>query len=120
MIKIRMDMNRFKLTVQGHAMPEETEAYREICSAASALAQAMVYAVTRFKEGAALDTMEYRPDSGDLMVKMRAEEGYEKQMRQVWETYGYGMELLAQSHPQSVEMIWDGAKILPGEEVVRA
>ena len=120
MIMIRMDTNHLKLTVTGHAKPEETDAYREICSAASALAQAMVYAVTKYKEGAALDTLDYRPDSGDLMVKMIAEEGYDKQMRQVWELYGYGMELLAQSHPQSVKMIWDGAKVIPGKEVARA
>lgn len=120
MINIKMDSNRLLLTVKGHAMPEETDAYREICSASSALAQAMVYAVTRYKEGAALDILDYRPDSGDLMVKMRAEEGYEKQMRAIWEVYGYGLELLAQSHPMSVEMIWDGAKVLPGKEVIRA
>ena len=120
MIMIRMDTKHLKLTVTGHALPSETDAYREICSAASALAQALVFAVTRYKEGAALNELDYRPDSGDLMVHMFAEEGYEKQMREIWEVYGYGMELLAQSHPMSVKMIWDGAKVLPGKEVIRA
>lgn len=117
MIEIRMETKRLKLTVKGHAMPAETEAYKEICSAVSALAQSMVYAVTKYKDGAVLDEMQYRPDTGDLMVHMRAEEGFEKQMQQIWELYGYGMELLAQSHPMSVTMIWDGARVLPEEEV---
>ena len=120
MIRIKMDTNHLKLTVQGHAMPDESAAYKEICSATSALAQAMVYAVTRYKDGATLNDLKYRPDTGDLMVHMFAEEGFEEQMRRIWEVYGYGMELLAQSHPQCVEMIWDGAKVLPNEEVRRA
>lgn len=118
MIHIEMNTKRLKLTVKGHAEPEESESYKEICAACSAIAQAMVYAVTRYEEGAALDEMDYRPDRGDFMVRMRPEKGYEKRMETIWNLYGYGLEAMARSEPQSVEMIWDGARVRPDKEAV--
>lgn len=118
MIHIEMNTGRLKMTVKGHALPEECgEDYGKICNAVGALAQGMVYAVTRYEEGAALDSMDYRPDSGNLMIRMKAEEGYENRLRGIWDLYGYGLELMAKSHPQSVEMIWDGAKVIPDKEM---
>ena len=111
MIHIELNTKRLKLTVQGHAQPEEMEKYRECCSAASAIAQSMVYAVSRYNDGSALKEMDYKNDPGDFRVKMYAEENAEKALQMIMTLYGYGLELLAQSHPQSVEMIWDGAKI---------
>ena len=115
MISINLNTARFKLTIEGHAQPEESDQYKEICSAASALAQAMVYAVTRYREGTLLKELDYRPDSGDLMVHMFPEAGDGMEIRRIWELYGYGMELLALSHQQSVTMIRDGKRIREDE-----
>ena len=113
MIRIEMNTARLKLTVKGHAEPAEMEKYKECCSAASAIAQSMVYAISRYNDGSALEKLEYRNDPGDFMVKMLPAQKAEKQLQTIMTLYGYGLELLAKSHPQSVEMIWDGAKILP-------
>ena len=112
MIRIELNTNRMKLTVKGHAEPEEMEKYRECCAAASAISQAMVYAVSQWNDGSALKALDYKNDPGDLMVKLFPEEKAEKQLQMILTLYGYGLELLAKSHPQSVEMIWDGAKII--------
>ena len=111
-----MDTKKLKLTVEGHATPEESPQHSEICSAASALAQAMVYAMSRHRDGALLKEMDYRPVPGDLLARIYAEDGQEERAREVFTLFGYGMELLAKSHGCSVEMVWDGRKILPDEE----
>lgn len=116
MIEINMNTARQKLTVKGHATPEESEQFSEICSASGALAQAMVYAATRAVEGAAVKELDYKPERGDLMVKIYPEAGYEKTVQEIFRLYGYGMELLAKSHPCSVTMIFDGEKIIPDKE----
>lgn len=116
MIHIEMNTNRLKLTIKGHAQPAETEQYREICSAASAIAQSMVYAISRYNDGSALKELDYRPDPGNLMVRLMPEEKQEEPLKMIMTLYGYGLELLAKSHPYSVQMIWDGAKIIPDKE----
>ena len=118
MIHIELNTKRHKLTVQGHAEPEECGEFRQICSAASALAQAMVYAVTRARDGRLLKGLDYKPDTGDLSAKLYAEDGGDEEMEQIITLYGYGLELLARSHPQSIEMVWDGEKIIPYKEMV--
>ena len=47
MITITMNSKRLKLTVTGHAMPEESPQYKEICAAVSAMAQSMMYAISK-------------------------------------------------------------------------
>ena len=113
MITIEMNTKRLKLTVKGHAQPEEMEKYKECCASASAIAQSMVYAVSKYNDGGALEKFEYRNDPGDFMVKLLPTEKQEKALQTIMTLYGYGLELLAKSHPQSVEMIWDGARIIP-------
>lgn len=117
MISIEMNTKRLKLTIRGHAQPEEMEKYKECCSSASAIAQSMVYAVSRYNDGAALEKFDYRNEPGDFMVKLLPAEKEEKALQMIMTLYGYGLELLAKSHPQSVRMIWDGARIIPDKEM---
>ena len=117
MIEISMNTARFKLTVKGHAMPEETERYKEICAAASALAQALAWSISKGNtEHESLKSFEYRDDPGDLLIRAWPEEWAEIAIRNKFKNYGDGLELLAKSHPQSVSMIWDGERVLPGKE----
>ena len=117
MIKITMNTKRHKLTVKGHAMPDEGDQYREICSASGALAQALAFALTRAEEGRLLKSFDYRPDRGDLLILAIPEEKQDEKIEQIFTLYGYGMELLAKSHPCSVQMIWDGEKVIPDKEM---
>ena len=117
MIHIELNTKRHRITVQGHAEPEESPEYRQICSAASAITQAMVYAVTRAAEGRLLKGMDYKPDTGDLCAKLYPEDGMDEKMEEIITMYGYGLELLARSHEKSVEMVWDGEKIIPDKEM---
>ena len=117
MIEINLNTARYKLTVTGHATPEESAEYKEICAAASAIAQSLAYSVTKYHEGESpLKSFEYRPDPGDLMIRAWPEEWAELAIGRRFRIYGEGMELLARSHPQSVTMIWDGERILPETE----
>ena len=113
MIEIRMNTARFKLTVKGHATAEETGEWREVCSAVSALAQALAWSITKYDgmEKGALKSVEYRPDSGDLLLRVWPESWAEIGMRHRYRIYGDGLEMLALAHPESVHMIWDDEEI---------
>lgn len=114
MIEITMNTARYKLTVKGHAMPEEGEQYKEICAAASALAQALAYSITKLPRDA-MKSFEYRPDPGDLLIRAYPEEWAELVTKNRFKTYADGLELLAMSHPQSITMVLDGEKITEKE-----
>ena len=117
MIRINLNSARMKLTIEGHAQPEESEQYKEICAAASALVQALAYSITKFNhEGDALEIFKFQDEPGDVLLKVKPSEWSERAILRRFNEYGDGMELLALSHPQSVEMIWDGEKILPEKE----
>ena len=105
MIVIRMNTKRLKLTVEGHATPEEGPQYREICAAASALAQALVYSCGKMKDKRALERIEYRPDPGHMMLNVEPVRMAKVLIWQRFKHYADGMELLAKSHPNSVMMI---------------
>lgn len=117
MITIRMNSKRLKLTVEGHALPEESSEYKQICSAASALAQSLAYCVSIYNGGkGTLKSFEYKDEPGDLLIRAWPEPWAELGIRQRFENYADGLELLAKSHPQSVTFIRDGEQILPEEE----
>ena len=114
MIEITMNTARYKLTVKGHAMPEEGAQYKEICAAASALAQALAYSISKLP-GDAMKSFEYRPDPGDLLIRAYPEDWAELVTKNRFKTYADGLELLAMSHPQSITMVLDGEKITEKE-----
>lgn len=115
MITITMNTERLKITVTGHATAEESEQYKEICSAAAALAQALMYSISKFPSDA-LKAADYRNDPGDLLIRIFPEDWARLGVRNRFKAYGDGLELLAKSHPQSVTMIRDGERILPEKE----
>lgn len=116
MIEINLNTARYKLTVTGHAQPEESKEYSAICSAVSALAQSLFYCVSKFNDGeGSMKSVEYRGDPGDLLLRVWPEEWAESAIRHRFKNYGDGMELLAKSHPEAVSMIWDGERIVPEE-----
>ena len=116
MITITMNTARLKLKVEGHAMPAEDQNeldYIRICSAASALAQGLAYAISTYNGGkGAMKAFDYRPKSGDLLIKVFPETWAEREIRHMFEIYGKGFQLLAESHPQSVTYIKDGERII--------
>jgi uncharacterized protein YsxB (DUF464 family) len=116
-IEINLNTARFKMTVKGHANPDESSEYQAICNSVSALAQGMVYSVSKYhKDEEPLRTFEYRNDPGDLLLRAWPEEWAEIGIRRRFRIYGDGLELLAKSHPECVTMIWDGERILPESE----
>ena len=115
MITIRMQTSKYKLTVEGHALPEESEQYREICAATSALAQSLAWTISKGKRFGA-KAIEYRPDPGNLMLRVFPEMWENTAYSNAFRVIGDGFELLAKSHPQSVTFIWDGERILPDKE----
>lgn len=117
MITITMNSKRLKLTVTGHAMPEESTQYNEICAAVSAMAQSMMYAISKYNDGeGTMKSTEYRDDPGDLMIRIWPETWAEREIRHIFNIYADGLELLAESHPCSVTFIRDGELILAKEE----
>ena len=117
MITIRMNTERLKLTIEGHAQPEETSDYRAICSAVSAIAQGLAYSIAKYDEQeGGLKSLEYRNDPGNMLIRPWPEHWAESTYRHRFRNYGDGFELLAKSHPESVTFIRDGEKILPEEE----
>ena len=112
MITVNMNTARFKLTVEGHAQPEESEDYRQICAACSALAQSLAWSVSKYNDGeGAMKSFEYRPDAGNLLIRVWPEAWAEASFRHKFRNYGDGFELLAKSHPCSVTFILDGERV---------
>lgn len=117
MITITMNTARLKLTVEGHAQPEESEEFQLICAASSALAQSLAYACSKYNGGeGTMKSFQYRPDSGNLLIKVFPETWAERFFRNIFDAYGWGMQLLAESHPQSVTFIKDGEKTIAAKE----
>ena len=117
MITITMNTARLKLTVEGHAQPEESEQYLQICAATSALAQSLAYACTKYNDGkGTMKSFEYRPDAGNLMIRVYPEPWAVHGFRHLFDSYGFGFQLLAESHSCSVIFIKDGERIIAKEE----
>lgn len=117
MIHIEMNTTRFLLTIEGHAQPEEHKDYKEICAAASMLAQGLAYSISKLNgDSDALSSMKYRDEPGNMMLKVYPEEWARISIGWRFNYYGDGLEMLALAHPQCVEFIWDGEKILPDKE----
>lgn len=116
MIHINLSVERFTLVVKGHAEPEESEQYREICSAASMLAQGLMASIAKFqKQHDGIRRILYRGDPGDMVLTVEPEPWAEATIRKRMRAYGDGMELLALSNPECVEMLWDGIPVTPEE-----
>ena len=117
MIHIEMNTARFKLTAEGHAKPEESEKYKEICAAVSAIVQGLVFSISKFKgEKDALSYYKYRDEPGNMLLKVVPEEWAEISMKRRFNYFGDALEMMATAHPGSVEFIWDGEKILKGDD----
>jgi len=117
MIEINLNTARFKLTVKGHAEPDESDSYQQICAATSAIVQALAYSITKFNhEGDALKEFKFRDDPGNAELRVWPEEWAENSIKRRFNEYGDGLELLALSHNCSVSMIWDGEKIIQNGE----
>ena len=116
MIEINMNTKRLKLTIKGHAMPEEGPEYETACAAASAIAQGLAFTVAKYNNGkGAMKAFDYKNDPGNLFLKIFPEPWAERELMHRFEIYGDGLELLAESHPQYIQMIRDGERIIPGK-----
>lgn len=116
MIHINMSVEKFTLVVKGHAEPNESEQYREICAGASMLAQGMMASITKFqKEHNGIRRILYRGDPGDMILTVEPEPWAEATIRKRMRAYADGMELLTLSNPECVEMLWDGIPVKPEE-----
>ena len=116
MISINLSVDKFHLIVKGHAQPEESEDYREVCAGASMLAQGLAHSIAKFqKEQDGIRHLLYRGDPGDMLLAVEPEAWAEATVRKRMRAYGDGMELLALSNPECVEMLWDGLPVKPEE-----
>ena len=112
MININLSVEHFTLEIKGHAQPEETEQYKEVCSGCSMLAQGLAYSLTKFQDRQnGIREIEYRGTPGDMLLKVKPDPWAEATVRKRMRAYGDGLELLAKSDPASVKMIWDGIPV---------
>jgi uncharacterized protein YsxB (DUF464 family) len=117
MIHIEMNTARFKLTAEGHAQPEESTQYKEICAGVSAIVQGLVYSISKFKgDKDALTYYKYRDEPGNMLLKAVPEEWAEISMTRRVSYFGDALEMMATAHPQCIEFIWDGEKILKEDD----
>ncbi|MCR5566197.1 MAG: ribosomal-processing cysteine protease Prp [Clostridiales bacterium] len=117
MIEITMNTSRLKLQIKGHATAEENADYSAICTAVSALAQGLVYCISKMDHAeGALRSLQYRDDPGDYYLLVIPEQWAEMMIKRRFRNYGDGLEMMAKAHPESVTMVWDAEKILPDKE----
>lgn len=117
MIEITMNSQRLKLQIKGHAKEEENKDFHAICTGVSAIAQGMVYCISKMDDAeGALRSMQYRDEPGDVFVLIIPEQWAETMIRRRFRNFGDALEMMAKCHPESVSMIWDGEKILPDKE----
>ena len=116
MIHINLSVEKFTVTITGHAQPDECEQYREVCAAASMLVQGLAYSITKFQDAQnGIQEIDYRNQPGDMLLRIKPDPWAEATVRKRMRAYGDGLELLAQSEPQSVSMTWDGTPVKPEE-----
>ena len=116
MIHINLSVERFTVVVKGHAMPDESKDYEQICAGASMLTQGLAHSIAKFQnQQNGIRRILYRGDPGDMVLTVEPESWAEATVRKRMRAYGDGMELLAMSNPESVEMIWDGIPVKPEE-----
>lgn len=114
MIEINLSVEKFTLKITGHAQPDESERYREICAGASMLAQGLASSICKFqKTQNGIQAIDYRDTPGDMLLKIRPDPWAEATVRKRMRAYGDGLELLALAEPQSVQMTWDGIPVEP-------
>lgn len=112
MIKINLSVELFRLKIDGHAMPEESEDYREICAGASMLAQGLAASITKFQARQdGIRKIVYKGDPGDMLLEILPEPWAEATIKKRMRAYGDGLELLALSNPECVQMLWDGVPV---------
>jgi len=117
MITITMNSKRLKLTAEGHALAEESADHKEICNCVGALAQGLIYTVSRYNDGkGTMKSIEYRNEPGDLMIKVYPETWAEREIRHRFEIYADGLQMMAEAHPECVTFIRDGERIQAKEE----
>lgn len=116
MIQITLSTKDFVLLVKGHALPEESERHAEICAAASMLAQALAYSVSKFQDQQnGILQIDYRDQPGNMLLHVIPEKWADAATRKRFKAYGDGLELLATSNPECVTMEWDGRPVKPEE-----
>ena len=116
MIEINMSVERFTVVVKGHAQPEESEQYTEICAGCSMLVQGLAHSIAKFQNKQdGIRRILYRGDPGDMVLTIEPEAWAEATVRKRMRAYGDGLELLAMSNPECVRMIWDGIPVKPEE-----
>ena len=70
MIIIDLSVEKFQLIIKGHAQPEETEDYFQVCAGASMLAQGLAHSIAKFqKQQDGIKRILYRGDPGDMVLK---------------------------------------------------
>jgi len=117
MITINLSVEKFTLKIDGHAEPAESQEYREICAGCSMLAQGLAASITKFQgKQDGIREIDYRDTPGDMLLRIQPEPWAEATVRKRMRAYGDGFELLAQSAPGSVTMIWDGVPVEVPEE----
>ena len=116
MIEITVSTKDFLVMVKGHAQPEESELYKETCSAASMLVQGLAHSLAKFESSqSAIMQFDYKGDPGDMVLHVIPEKWAEAATRKRMKAYADGMELLALSNPESVRMTMDGEPVNPEE-----
>ena len=116
MIKINLSVEKFMRKIDGHAQPEESERFREICAAASMLAQGLASSICKFQKAQnGIREIDYRDTPGDMQLRFQPDPWAEATVRKRMRAYGDGLELLALAEPQSVQMTWDGIPVKPEE-----
>lgn len=114
MIEINLNTARFKLEIKGHAQPEETSMFKEICASVSAIAQGLVYSVAKYEsDHNAIQEMDYRDEPGDFLWRVKPDPWAEALVRKRMYAYGDALEMMAACNPESVKMIYDGEEVQP-------
>lgn len=117
MIHITVESMKGKITIQGHARAEENpEEYRAICTGISVLAECLMWHVGKFADKGIAKSIEYTPEEGDTRIRIWPEEWARKLIAGAIKGYADGMEYMALSHPECIEMIYDGRKVKQEEE----
>ena len=112
MIIINLDDRLLKLTVTGHATPEEGPDWKLVCNSVSVLAQGLVYSIAKFEENHdALLGFDYKIDPGDMIVNPSPEEWARATIRKRMQIYGDGLQLVAENFPEYCRMTWNDMEI---------
>lgn len=102
-VRYKHKSKSFELTVTGHAEFSQNKEPDIVCSAISALSHTLASMIEELSEKRVFRRIPIvKIESGNVVIKVRAQNDIEEQIKNYFELTAYGLKLIALEYPKNV------------------